>query len=79
MLVDGEWSVIGSPNMNSRSRQLDEENAQGILDATFGKELTDTFFADLKQADEIKLDEWRHRNVFLRLVQRLAQVFDKQS
>ena len=29
-LIDGKWSIIGSPNLKSRSRQLDEENALGI-------------------------------------------------
>ena len=35
-VIDGKWSIIGSPNLNSRSRQLDEENALGIYDAAFG-------------------------------------------
>ena len=30
-VIDGKWSIIGSPNLNSRSRQLDEENALGYL------------------------------------------------
>jgi len=32
LVIDGAWSIVGSPNLNSRSRQLDEENAFGILD-----------------------------------------------
>jgi cardiolipin synthase A/B len=79
MVVDGEWSVIGSPNLNYRSRQLDEENAMAILDKQLGRQLTDVFHADIKQADEIRLQQWQHRNVFTRFVQRLAQVLDKQS
>jgi cardiolipin synthase len=79
MVVDGEWSVIGSPNLNYRSRQLDEENAIGILDKRLGTQLSDVFHADIQQADEIQLAEWQHRNVFVRFVQRLAQILDKQS
>ena len=79
MVVDGEWSVIGSPNLNYRSRQLDEENAIGILDKQLGTQLSNVFQADIKQADQIQLDEWRRRNIFVRFAQRLAQVLDKQS
>jgi cardiolipin synthase A/B len=79
MVVDREWSIIGSPNLNSRSRQLDEENAQGILDKRFGEQLINVFLTDLEHSDEIKLDDWRRRNFLWRFVERLAQVLDKQS
>jgi len=79
LVVDGAWSVVGSPNLNSRSRQLDEENAFAILDAALAGELEATFFADLAQSDEIGLEAWRKRNPALRLVQLLSRVLDQQS
>ena len=36
-VMDGKWAIIGSPNLNSRSRQLDEENALGIYDVPFAR------------------------------------------
>jgi cardiolipin synthase len=79
MVVDRQWSVIGSPNLNYRSRQLDEENAFGILDRGFGEHLAQVFLTDLNNSDEINAGEWRSRNVFLRVVQRFARLFEKQS
>jgi len=79
VVVDGQWSIIGSPNLNSRSRQLDEENAYGILDAPLAAELERAFFADLKQSDRIELAAWRRRNPFVRLVQQLSRILDQQS
>ena len=79
MVVDRNWSVIGSPNLNYRSRQLDEENALGILDRGLANQLVAVFRADVEHANEIQLDEWQRRNVFLKMLQRLAQVLDKQS
>jgi len=79
MVVDRKWSVIGSPNLNYRSRQLDEENAFGILDRGLANKLVDAFHADVKRADEIKLAEWQSRSVFLKALQRLSQILDKQS
>jgi cardiolipin synthase A/B len=78
-VFDGKWSIIGSPNLNSRSRQLDEENAFGIFDLTLGRQLEQTFFHDLGQSEEIQLDAWRKRNPFRRLLQEAATLLDEQS
>jgi cardiolipin synthase len=79
VVVDGRWSIIGSPNLNTRSRQLDEENAFAILDSAFGRELEHTFFSDVAQADEIGLESWRKRSRRLRLVHWVARLLDHQS
>jgi cardiolipin synthase len=79
VVVDGAWSIIGSPNLNVRSRQLDEENAYGILDADLGAALERIFIEDLHNADEIRLESWRRRNPLLRLVQQLSRLLDEQS
>jgi cardiolipin synthase len=78
-VVDGHWSIVGSPNLNSRSRQLDEENAFAILDAGFAAELEQTFLRDVARSDRISLDAWRKRNPALRLVQLFSRVLDQQS
>jgi cardiolipin synthase A/B len=79
MVVDGTWSVIGSPNMNSRSRHLDEENAFGIIDVPFAQRLEAEFDADLRRSEEITLEQWRRRPFLLRSLQRFARVLDQQS
>jgi cardiolipin synthase len=78
-IIDGQWSIIGSPNLNSRSRQLDEENAFAILDGDFGRQLEHTFFRDLGRSEEIQLEKWRKRNPFRRLLQEAATLLDEQS
>jgi cardiolipin synthase A/B len=78
-IIDGTWSIIGSPNLNSRSRQLDEENAFAILDATLGRQLEQTFQRDLAQSEQIQLEAWRKRNPFRRLLQEAATLLDEQS
>jgi cardiolipin synthase A/B len=79
VIVDRQWSIIGSPNLNSRSRRLDEENAFGILDADLGGQLVELFHRDVQRADEISLDRWRRRSPLLRLLERLARLLDQQS
>lgn len=78
-VIDGQWTVIGSPNLNSRSRQLDEENALGIYDPAFAAALSETFFKDLEQSKPIDLAEWRRRNPLQKLFETASRVLDQQS
>jgi cardiolipin synthase len=78
-VFDGRWSVFGSPNLNSRSRSLDEENVFGVLDERLGQELDRMFAADLQRAEEIKLTTWRKRNVFGRFLEWISTILDEQS
>ena len=78
VVVDGRWVVVGSANMDVRSKELNHENVLGILDAEFGRIVEETFLEDLKQAEEIKLEEWRKRGVFKRLLERTCRVFAEQ-
>ena len=78
-LVDGKWSVIGSPNLNSRSRQLDEENTLGIDDAAFGATLKATFLKDLERSIPVDLEQWRRRNPLQRLFETVSRTLDQQS
>ncbi len=78
-VVDDKMSVIGSPNLNARSRRLDEENAMAIFDTNLAQKLSGTFNEDLKQADQIHLDQWKKRNVFIRLLQLASRLISQQS
>jgi cardiolipin synthase len=78
-VVDGKWSIIGSPNLNSRSRELDEENAFGIYDAALGAQLHATFTNDLARAKPLNLDEWRQRNPLRKFFETVSRILDQQS
>jgi cardiolipin synthase len=78
VVVDGQWSVVGSANMDIRSTELNQENVLGILDEGFGRELEAAFLADLEKAREIKLPEWRRRGVWPRIKERASVLFAEQ-
>jgi len=78
-VIDGRWSVIGSPNLNSRSRRLDEEKALAILDRRLGAQLEQRFFGDLTHSTAIDRDAWRRRSPLLRLFQLGARLIEQQS
>jgi cardiolipin synthase A/B len=78
-VIDGTWSIVGSPNLNYRSRQLDEENAFGIFDRRFGEQLQATFIKDLQRAKQINLEEWLGRNPLQKLFETTSRILDQQS
>lgn len=77
-VVDGKWSIIGSANMDVRSKELNQENALGILDVGFARQVTETFFADLEYAREVDLAEFRRRPVHHRVREKVASLFEEQ-
>ncbi|HSJ14287.1 MAG TPA: phospholipase D-like domain-containing protein [Longimicrobiales bacterium] len=78
VVVDGLWSVVGSANMDVRSKELNKENVLGILDADLARQLEAAFIEDLKHSREIISDEWRRRSPIARLLERGAAVFAEQ-
>jgi cardiolipin synthase len=72
--IDGTWSVTGSANMDNRSRSINNEVVVGVYDATFAHSLEDSFMNDLKQAEQIKLEEWKKRGLW----QRWREIFDQK-
>lgn len=79
MVIDGIWEVIGSANLDNRSRKLNEENIFGILDKSFGTTLENIFLQDLSHAKQIDLTEWKKRSIWQRIREIFDQKFIKQS
>jgi cardiolipin synthase len=78
VVVDGKWSVVGSANMDIRSRELNLENVLGILDEGFARDLERTFLKDLEHAEEITLDEWNSRTNWGRAGEWFWRLFSEQ-
>jgi cardiolipin synthase len=78
VVVDGVWSVVGSANMDVRSKELNQENVLGILDEGLGRQLQETFLNDLRRAKEVTLDQWRQRGVWARAKERACAAFAEQ-
>jgi cardiolipin synthase len=78
VVVDGEWSVVGSANMDIRSKELNEENVLGVRDEEFADQLERTFLADLERAVEIDRVQWRRRGIGNRIIERFCVLFAEQ-
>lgn len=78
LVVDGVWSILGSANMDIRSKELNQEGVIGMLDGGFGAQMRETFLADLEKAKEITQEEWAKRGWFARCNERIWVSFANQ-
>jgi cardiolipin synthase len=78
LVVDGVWSILGSANMDIRSKELNQEGVIGILDGGFGTQVRETFLKDLERAKEITREEWAKRGWIARCNERLWVSFANQ-
>jgi cardiolipin synthase len=78
VVVDGCWSVVGSANMDIRSKELNEENVLGILDPRLAEAIERSFLADLERSSEFVLERWRRRRLTHRLLERVSVMFAEQ-
>lgn len=60
-VIDGEWSTIGSYNMDHRSYIYDLEVNAIIYGREFGEEMRAMFMDDLKGCRGIDREEWKNR------------------
>ncbi len=78
LTADGAWSMVGSANIDSRSRVLNDENVLGIAHEGFAASLEREFFADLAYADELTYEAWEARPFWRKLASRASYLFAKQ-
>jgi cardiolipin synthase A/B len=78
IMADGVWSVIGTANMDSRSRILNQENVMGIVDPKLTGELEQAFLEDLKYSTQFTSEEWKKRSIFEKVRTKAALLVGKQ-
>jgi cardiolipin synthase len=60
-VIDGNWSTVGSTNMDMRSFLHNKEVNVIVLGDAFGTEMDRAFQEDLKDSTEITLEQWKRR------------------
>ena len=68
MTVDGVWGSIGSSNFDARSFEINDEITLGFRDAAAAKRLEEIFEKYAPHCVEIKLEAWRKRPLWHRLI-----------
>lgn len=62
LVADGVWSSVGTMNFDNRSTALNEESNLLMYDRPMGASLDSIFVADLRFAEEIRLERFRRRS-----------------
>jgi cardiolipin synthase len=71
MLIDGDWSVIGSANLDQRSFHRNYEVNVIVASTDFGAQVAEMFRDDLACSRRISLEEHERRGFTIRLLERL--------
>jgi cardiolipin synthase len=77
LIVDGQWSHIGSTNLDNRSFESNDEISLGMVDARIAAELAAAFAEDAASAVEVKLEEWDRRSWAHKLRDALSYRFNE--
>jgi cardiolipin synthase A/B len=78
VLVDDEWVLVGSANMDERSMEINEENLLGIAESEFARAAADGMEQDFGRSREIQLEAWRRRPLYQRALEKVAKVLIEQ-
>lgn len=66
---DGEFSIVGSVNMNGRSKNTDAEVALAVQDDSTAKQLEQRFASGLKETKQVTLNELKKESFLTNLKQ----------
>ncbi|GAA0864317.1 cardiolipin synthase [Paraclostridium tenue] len=75
VIIDDKISSIGSANMDLRSFMLNFEMNAFIYDKKIIKKITDDFFKDIENSEEIKLKDFENRPFIKKWVESVARLF----
>ncbi len=71
LIVDDEWAVVGTTNLDPRSFTLNDEVNLATPDPRMASRLEQDFQQDLRQTREVRYEEWEHRG----LAERVHELF----
>jgi cardiolipin synthase len=74
-LIDGVWSTVGSTNLDWRSFLHNYELNAVVLGAEFGDQVQTMFDADLAASNAITPEQWRRRELDLRVKEVFARLW----
>ncbi len=77
-VFDGQWSIIGSANLDFQSLRRNDEGNVGIIDHDFGRLMQDIFAEDLKDSEQIRYVQWRQRPLRDKLREHLFALFRRR-
>ena len=79
LIVDDQWAVLGTTNIDNRSFEHNDEANLAIRDTRVTARLTSDFDRDLARSREILLSTWRRRPLWEKLIGTVAWILERQQ
>ena len=79
LLIDGNWSVLGTTNVDNRSFEHNDEINVAMLEEDIVTRLGEDFQRDLEASKEITLEEWRARPWWETLMRPVVWILERQQ
>jgi len=76
-VVDGEWSCVGSSNLDWRSALDNDEVNAVVVGHAFARQMEAAFALDIAASEEIDLASWQRRELVLRVEEWAAQLWSR--
>lgn len=78
VMVDGTWALVGSPNFDSRSLELNDEIALAVRDPVLLADLAMSYAEDLRRSRPVDLEEAESRALWERVRDSAARSLREQ-
>jgi cardiolipin synthase A/B len=75
-LIDGVWCAVGSTNLDWRSFLHNDEIDAIVLSQGFGDQMRAAFQADLAQSQQLTMEKWSNRGLWLRIQEMSAGMWE---
>jgi cardiolipin synthase len=75
MMIDGRWSLIGTPNLDNRSLRLNFEVAAAIYDADVTTKADQLFEQTRQRSTAVDARTFRKRGIPIRVLENFARLF----
>ena len=78
MVIDGEWSTVGSANFDNRSFRLNDEANLNVFSARLAGEHAVLFESDLARSRRVSYVAWKNRSLWRRMYESVVSVVESQ-
>jgi cardiolipin synthase len=79
LLVDEEWAVLGTTNIDNRSFEHNDEDNIAMRDPAVAARLLADYERDLAASHEITLEQWRRRPLWEKVVGPFVWILERQQ
>jgi cardiolipin synthase A/B len=79
LLVDEEWAVLGTTNIDNRSFEHNDEVNLAMRDPEVAARLLKDFEQDMQDSEEVTLDAWRRRPLWEKIVGPFVWILERQQ